>query len=126
MSTQPTKFPAALTSSEFDFDTWAQLAASNPAAFERAKRDLLMQAVGEAPEAQRAQLTGLVDQLTEPPVGNPTGLERAVAAHNVMMQGMHALKDQMQTLKAELAGAPEAAEVEASLAEFMTLTVVTR
>lgn len=126
MSTQPTKFPAALNSSEFDFDAWAALATSDPAAFERAKRDLLMQAVGEAPEAQRAQLTGLVDQLTAPPLGNPTGLERAVAAHNVMMQGMHALQDQLQTLKSELGGAPEAAEVEASLAQFTTLTVVKR
>jgi len=126
MSTQPTKIPTALTSSEFDFDTWAALATSDPAAFERAKRDLLMQAVGEAPEAQRAQLTGLVEQLTAPPVGNPTGLERAVAAHNVMMQGMHSLQNQLQSLKTELGGAPEAAQVEASLAEFTTLTIVKR
>jgi hypothetical protein len=126
MSTQPTKFPAALASTEFDFDAWASLAASDPAAFERSKRDLLMQAVGEAPESQRAQLTGLVEQLTAPPVGNPTGLERAVAAHNVMMQGMHSLQNQLQTLKTELGEAPEAAQVEASLAQFTTLTIVKR
>jgi len=126
MSTQPTKFSPALTATDFDFDAWVKLAASDPSAFEQAKRDLLMQAVGEAPASQRAQLTGLVNALMAPPSGNPTGLERAVTAQNAMMQGMYALQDQMQSLKTELGGAPEAASVDASLAQFTTLTVVKR
>lgn len=126
MTTQHTKFSAAPDNTGFDFDAWANLAASDPAAFDRAKRELLMQAVGEAPDAQRAQLTGLVDQLMAPPAPGATGLDRAVAAHNAMMQGFHSLQKEMVTLQTQLGGAPEAAVVDASLAEFVALTTAPR
>jgi hypothetical protein len=126
MTTQHTEFSAAPGNNGFDFDAWVKLAATDPAAFERAKRELLMQAVGEAPEGQRAQLTGLVDQLMAPPAPNATGLDRAVAAHNAMMQGFHSLQKEMVVLQTHLGGAPEAAVVDASLAEFTALTTAPR
>lgn len=124
MTTQKTEFSAPASSS-FDFDAWANLAASDNAAFESAKKALLMQAVAEAPESQRAQLTALVEKLMAP-VENATGLDRAVAAHNMMMQSMFSLQNEMLNLKSELGGAPEGAEIEASMAQFMELTTAPR
>lgn len=125
MSTQKTEFPVAASSSGFDFDVWANLAAKDEDAFDRAKRDLLMQAVADAPESQREQLVALVGRLMAP-TGPATGMERAVAAHNLMMQSMHSLQNEMLGLRTELGEAPESAKLDRSMAQFMELTTIPR
>ena len=125
MSKQVTEFSAGSNAAGFDFDAWSSLASTDVDAFEKAKRDLLMQAVAEAPESQRAALTALVEQLMAP-VENATGLDRAVAAHNMMMQSMHYLQGEMLSLKSYVGDAPQGAEIEASMNQFITLTTTPR
>lgn len=125
MSKQVTEFSVGSGTAGFDFDTWSKLAATDANAFEKAKRDLLMQAVAEAPESQRAALTALVEQLMAP-VEGATGLDRAVAAHNQMMQSMHSLQNEMLSLKSYVGDAPQGAEIDASMTQFITLTTTPR
>ena len=107
--------------SQFDFDSWARLAKTDPAAFERARRDALMQAVAAAPEAQRVKLAALVEKLTAPVTGEASALERAVAAHNAMMDGVHALHQELGRLQSVVAGSVAEAPVAASLEAFTRL-----
>ncbi|MGE0383912.1 MAG: DUF3135 domain-containing protein [Gammaproteobacteria bacterium] len=44
---------------EFDFDTWAALAKSDPEAFERQRTELLDAAIASAPEHMQRRLHGL-------------------------------------------------------------------
>ncbi|MBI1195654.1 MAG: DUF3135 domain-containing protein [Gammaproteobacteria bacterium] len=43
----------------FDFDAWMALAARDPEAFERQRREILDQAIADAPERLQKRLTGL-------------------------------------------------------------------
>lgn len=104
----------------FEFDSWAALAASNPAEFERRRKQALLDQAAKAPEAQQAQLKALVNELCEPSDGS--ALEKAVRAQNLMMDRVVDLQRACIGL-VSAAGSTRPQPEASTLAEFTRLSV---
>ncbi len=68
---------------DFNFDEWARLAQTDPAAFETKRREALLAMVEQGPQDKREAGLRLVEQLCAQTTDTP--LERAVLAQNLMV-----------------------------------------
>lgn len=109
--------------SNFDFDTWAALAASDPQAFEAKRRQALMEAVQQAPADKQAGLTQLVDELCAP--SNASPMERIAQSQNQMMGALVRLQQGLVDLVGATAPSQAVARPSA-VDQFTHLTVVPR
>lgn len=85
--------------SELNFDHWSNLAATNPAEFEKQKKAALMALVDKAPASQKPSLEALVTSLCAPTTG--TTMEKVVHAQNMMMESLVQLQDALTELAVE-------------------------
>jgi hypothetical protein len=80
----------------FDFEHWKNLAATQPTGFDTEKRKALLSLIEHATPESREKLIKLIDTLCAP--SNKSPLEKAVQAHNLMMPSLYLLEATWRSL----------------------------
>ncbi len=107
---------------EFDWETWSELARTDPEAFERKRKEAIEALIASAPEHQRKRLIGLQSRVDLERQRSSSALGACIRVSNLMWRSFDELQRSLNSLMAELSGdadpAPAKQVTKAEIVQF--------
>jgi len=91
---------------EFDWETWSELARTDPEGFERKRNEAIEAVIASAPEHRRQRLIGLQCRVDLERQRSSSALGACIRISKLMWESFDDLQRSLNSLKAQLSGEP--------------------